>query len=264
MLAKFEQSSLKAEGWVNLIQEAVLYDSIVADDDDDGSDGVLELALGQESEESSTIASEIDEGEEESTFDFQWGEPLDDEDAESHPTASAHRKALELLGRFLITLTKSTSAELGSLKRIIDGIAGETDEVKAQLGNLYDLVQEHGSLADAVQASLTAGGLDQGDLSDLRSEMNSFSDDIRGFAASAKMSSETVLSIISRIREKSNSRHQAMRNRLKILEEAVEEARRPHSPPLPRRSSSPANRVYGGTGCPRRRYSPRGRVGWGM
>jgi hypothetical protein len=78
--------------------------------------------------------------------------------------------------------------------------------------------------------------------------MNSFSDDIRGFAASAKMSSETVLSIISRIREKSNSRHQAMRNRLKILEEAVEEARRPHSPPLPRRSSSPANRVYGGTG----------------
>jgi hypothetical protein len=248
MLAKFEQSSLKAEGWVNLIQEAVLYDSIVADDDDNGSDGELELALGQESEESSTIASKIDEGEETSTFDFQWGEPLDDEDAESHPTASAHRKALELLGRFLITLTKSTAAELGSLKRIIDGIAGETDEVKAQLGNLYDLVREHGSLANAVQASLTAGGLDQGDLSDLRSEMNSFSDDIRGFAASAKMSSETVLSIVSRIREKSNSRHQAMRNRLKILEEAVEEARRPPSPPLPRRSSSPANMVYGGTG----------------
>ncbi len=123
-------------------------------------------------------------------------------------------------------MTKSTAAELGSLKRIIDGIAGETDEVKVQLGNLYNLVREHGSLADAVQASLSAGGLDQGDLSDLRSEMNSFSDDIRGFAASAKMSSETVLSIISRIREKSNSRHQAMRNRLKILEETVEEARR--------------------------------------
>ena len=77
-----------------------------------------------------------------------------------------------------------------------------TDEMKAQLGNLYDLVREHGSLADAVQASLTAGGLDQGDLSDLRSEMNSFSDDIRRFAASAKMSSEMFLSMISRIREK--------------------------------------------------------------
>ena len=78
--------------------------------------------------------------------------------------------------------------------------------------------------------------------------MNSFFDDIQGFAASAKMSSETVLSIISRIREKTNSRHQAMRSRLKILEEAVEEARRPPSPPLMQRSSSPANMMYGGTG----------------
>ncbi len=75
MLSKFEQSSLKADGWVNLIQEAVLYDSVVADDDDDRFDGELELALGQESEESSTIASEMDEGKEESKFDFQWGEP---------------------------------------------------------------------------------------------------------------------------------------------------------------------------------------------
>ena len=95
----------------------------------------------------------------------------------------------------------------------------EESEVKLQLGNLYNLVREHGSLADAVQASLTSGGMVQGDLSDLRSEMNSFSDDIRGFAASAKMSSEMVLSIISRIREKTNSQHQAtMRSRLKILD----------------------------------------------
>jgi len=111
-------------------------------EEDDTSNREEELALGQsEEEESSTIASEMDEGEEESTFDFQRGEPLEeDEDAESHPTASAHRKALELLGRFLISLTKSTKVEFGSLKKILDGIAGETDEVKVQLGNLYDLV----------------------------------------------------------------------------------------------------------------------------
>jgi hypothetical protein len=78
--------------------------------------------------------------------------------------------------------------------------------------------------------------------------MDSFSDDIRDFADSAKMSSETVLSIISRIREKSNSLHQAMRSRLKMLELAVEAARHPPLPPLTQRSSSPANMVYGGTG----------------
>jgi hypothetical protein len=93
MLAKFQQSSLKAEGWISLIQEAVLYDSIVADDEDDGSNGEEELALGQsEEEESSTIASEMDEGKEESTFDFQWGEPLDEEQVEVVATRDTQTK----------------------------------------------------------------------------------------------------------------------------------------------------------------------------
>ena len=120
--------------------------------------------------------------------------------------------------------------------------------MKIQLGNLYDLVQEHGSLADAVQTSLTSGGLVQGDLSDLRIEMDSFfSRDIRGFAKSAKVSSEMVLGIISRIREKVNSRHQAMRSRLKMLEAVLEDARRPPLPP-PTHRTSPANLMYGGAG----------------
>ena len=99
-------------------------------------------------------------------------ETLDELDMEGSPTASAHCTALELLGRFLISSTKSTAMEFRSLKRILDGIDGETDDVKIQLGNLYDLVQEHGSLADAVQTSLTSGGLVQGNLSDLRIEMD--------------------------------------------------------------------------------------------
>ena len=50
------------------------------------------VRVGQsEKEESSTIASEMDEGEEDSTFDFQWGETLDELDTEGSPTASAHR-----------------------------------------------------------------------------------------------------------------------------------------------------------------------------
>ena len=117
--------------------------------------------------------------------------------------------------------------------------------MKTQLGNLYDIVQEHDLLADAVQTSLTSGGLVQGNLSDLRIEMDSFSKDIRVFAESAKVSSETVLSINSRIREKANSRHQAMRSRLKMLEAVLDDARRPPSP-LPTQRTSPANMMYGG------------------
>ena len=197
---------------------------------------------------------------------IQWGEPLEEgKDAESHPTASAHRKVLELLGRFLISLTKSTKVEFGSLKKILDGIASETDEMKAQLGNLYDLVREHGSLADAVQASLTSGGLVQGDLSDLQIKMDSFSDDIQGFADSAKMSSETVLrSIISRIREKSNLRHQAMRSRLKMLETAMEEARRPPLGPFNTKVLFSREHDVQRNWHPQWRYTSRGHIGWGM
>jgi hypothetical protein len=57
MLSKFEQSSLQVEGWISVIQEAILYISIVAEEDDTFN-GEEELALGQsEEEESSTIAS---------------------------------------------------------------------------------------------------------------------------------------------------------------------------------------------------------------
>jgi len=110
--------------------------------------------------------------------------------------------------------------------------------VKTQLGNLYDLIQEHGSLADAVQSSLTSGVLAQGNLFNLQSEMDSFSRDIRGFAASTKVSSETVLGFISRIRDKANSRHQEMKSRMQQLETASADASRPPSPPPMRRTSS--------------------------
>jgi len=48
MLPKFEQAALKAEAWISFIQEAVLYDSIVAEEEDDASNGgEEEPALGQ-------------------------------------------------------------------------------------------------------------------------------------------------------------------------------------------------------------------------
>ena len=138
--------------------------------------------------------------------------------------------------------------------------------MKAQLGNLYNLVREHGSLADAVQASLTSGGLVQGDFSDLRIEMDSFSEVIQVFADSAKMSSETVISINSRIREKLNSRHQAMRSRLKLLEATVDAAcgmpptLAPFNAEVLFSRKHDVQRNWG----PQRRYTSRGRIGWGM
>ena len=76
MLSKFDNSSLSADKWIGLIQAAVLYDNVVADEDD-GSKREEDFVLGQQEEEkTSTIGSEIDEGEDEAAFDFQWEAPL--------------------------------------------------------------------------------------------------------------------------------------------------------------------------------------------
>ena len=102
---------MSGDKWIGLIQAAVLYDNVVADKvyESKGEDDFL---LGQQvEEESSTIGSEIDEGKEDATFDFKWEAPLDDLETDWASTASAHCKALELLGRFLISTTKLTAGE---------------------------------------------------------------------------------------------------------------------------------------------------------
>jgi hypothetical protein len=121
----------------------------------------------------------MEEDEEDKVFEFNWETPLDDLDMDWAPTASAHRKALELLAQLLTSTTKSTSVGMQSIKKMIKRIGGETDKVKRQLGNLRELVQGHGSLADAVQATLTAGVFVQDDLSDLQGDIDSFSKDLR-------------------------------------------------------------------------------------
>jgi hypothetical protein len=125
-----------------------------------------------------------------------------------------------------------------SIKKMIKRIGGETDKVKRQLGNLHELVQGHGSLADAVQATLTAGVFVQDDLSDLRGDIDSFSKDLQEFAESAKVSSEMVLGIIGRIREKGKSQHQEIKSQMKQLETVLGEIHRPPLPPPTQRTSS--------------------------
>ena len=76
---------------------------------------------------------------------------------------------------------------------MINNMGGKTAEVKMQLGNLHQLIQGHGSLVDAVQATLTMGSAMQDNLSNLRGDIDSFSRDLQEFAKSAEVSSETVI-----------------------------------------------------------------------
>ncbi len=126
-------------------------------------------------EESSTLGFKVDKGEEEEDFDFKWETPLEGLKTDWAPTASAHCKALKMLGTILASTTKSSSVEMRSLERVIRRIGGESQDIKTQLGNLQHLIQEHGSLADAVQAMLTADSFVQDNLTALREDIDTFS-----------------------------------------------------------------------------------------
>ncbi len=238
MLSKFKNAFPTTDKWPNMIQAAILYNNVV-DNAEDKAGGGDDGLLGQQEEEgSSTIGSVMEEDEEDKVFEFNWETPLDDLDMDWAPTASAHCKALELLAWLLTSTTKSTSVGMRSIEKMIERIGGETDKVKRQLGNFHELVQGHGSLADAVQAMLTAGVFVQDDFLGLQGDIDSFSKDLREFAESAKVSSETVLGIIGRIRTKGNSRHQEIKSRMKQLETVLGEIHRPPLPPPTQRTSA--------------------------
>ncbi len=126
------------------------------------------------------------------------------------------------------------------LKRIIGKVGGETVDIKKQLGNLPHLIQEHGLLADAVQAMLAADSFVQDDITALREDIDRFSEELQAFAGLAKVSSEMVLTIISRIHDKANTRHQEIKICIKLLETALGKAYRPLSPPTTQRTTSTA------------------------
>jgi hypothetical protein len=160
MLPKFEDARLRtADKWTCIIQEAVPYNDVVDDGVDEGKVN-KEEPLGQNKEEedgkedSSTLGSKMDEGEEDKVFNFKWETPLEGLETDWAPTASAHCKALEMLGTILASTAKSSSVEMQSLERVIRRIGRESEDVKTQLGNLQHLIQDHWFLADAVQATL--------------------------------------------------------------------------------------------------------------
>jgi hypothetical protein len=245
MPPKFKDSCFRmADKWTCFIQEAMLYNEVVDDGIDKEEKANEEEPLGQNEEEEdreeelSTIGSKVDEGEEEEVFDFKWETPLKGLETDWAPTASAHCKALKMLGTILASTTKLSLVEMRSLERVIRRIGGESQDIKMQLGNIQHLIQEHGSLADTVQATLTADSFVQDDLTTLREDIDTFSKQLQEFASFAKVSSETVLTIIARIQDKANTHHQEIKIWMKQLETALGQTYQPPSPPPTQRTLS--------------------------
>jgi hypothetical protein len=93
------------------------------------------------------------------------------------------------------------------------------------------LVETHGSLAEAVHAAVDSGCSLTTDLEDLREDMNTFSSDLKTYSDAAEVSSATILEIIARIRERFNTRHAEVKDRVTRLEQDIAQVQRPSTPP---------------------------------
>ncbi len=100
----------------------MLYNEVGDDGIDKEEKANEEEPLGQNEEEedgeeeSSTLGSKVDKEEEEEVFNFKWETPLKGLETDWAPTASAHCKALEMLGMILASTTKASSVEMRSLE----------------------------------------------------------------------------------------------------------------------------------------------------
>ncbi len=69
------------------------------------------------------------------------------------------------------------------------------------------------------------------DLDDLREDRSIFSADLRKYSEAAEVSSSSILQIIARIRERSNARHNKIKERFAWLEHGVAQVHHPPAPP---------------------------------
>jgi hypothetical protein len=177
-------------------------------------DVLREIEVEAEVEDGSTIGSiMIDKEVNKVEINFQWTESIKElgGEAEWAPTVRAHHTALELLGKLLTASTKTIFREVRILESVIRKVGRKTVDVKMQLGKLHHLINEHGSLAQAVTATLEAGSLAVINLDALQEDMDRFSGELQGFADRAQVSSELILSIIAWIWDKTNTRHYKIR-----------------------------------------------------
>jgi len=98
-----------------------------------------------------------------------------------------------------------------------------TEEMKEQLGSLLQLVIDHGSLSDAVNAALKGSDTSLASLAslaNLEQSLETFTDELVDFSTQLEMSRSTLLSLINRVSATSSKCTQALDQRVTTLESA--------------------------------------------
>ena len=152
-------------------------------------------------------------------------------EADWAPTAQAHRAAINLLDSVLNSWTRRHIACIKTLNARADLGSQEANDIRQQLRRLLQVVHEHKTLADSVNAALEAGHASAKALEDLKGEMDTFANSLNDFSKEAKVTSEKILKMIVLIRQRAQTCDDNMRARILQIELVIEGFQRPQSPP---------------------------------
>ena len=107
----------------------------------------------------------------------------------------------------------------------------EATDICKQLRRLLQVVHEHRTLAESVNAALGAGHAFAELLEDLKEEMDNFAINLNTFSSEAKVASESILKMITLIRKRAQTREDNMRARKIQIESVIGGSPCPSSPP---------------------------------
>ncbi len=232
MLSLFQTGAMSTTRWEAVFNEAI-------------ARGPSTPARGRRSrdtspiEEHATSAHDGDDGEvslDSSASDISL---LDvDMDPEGRDTYSSHewstiieeqRAAIEHLHSLIQTLQLAVpkvvhklnaSYRPGMMKntREVNALKLTTEQFIDQVGSLFQLVSDHGSLSQAVNVALASGDSTIPLLHSLEEQMQAFADELADCADQTDQSKETLLSLINRVSAASTKRSDTLENRVLALE----------------------------------------------
>ena len=107
----------------------------------------------------------------------------------------------------------------------------EANNIRQQLQRLLQVVHEHKTLADFVNAALEVGHASAKSLEELKGEMDSFANSLIEFLREARVACKKILKMIVLFRQRAQTRDDNMRARILQIESVIGGFPRPQSPP---------------------------------
>jgi hypothetical protein len=189
---RFEQSLLTSTHWAHLIINAFPHDDL----GEDGFDGAGNVGSGNNLtnegvEEDKTLKD--DAADNQDTIELVWDDGLDSNPSDWRPTARAHCIAI----KFLQQAISKSYVEKKRFSALLEGHM--TKAVCTQLGDLEQIVRNHGSISTALANALSLGITNAEDMSTLQGRLAGFERQIQEFANEALISKEYLLGLIMQV-----------------------------------------------------------------